>query len=154
MPPFRAENPFDWAAVLALIQAEFAYMDGVIDPPSSMHRLTVCDLAEMGSEAEVWVIGTAPVACAIFTVKGDALYIGKLAVAAAHRGLGHSSALLAAAQARAAAQGLRWLELQTRVELTANHATFRHMGFAEVARTAHPGFDRPTTLTFRRAVHG
>ena len=33
------------AALLALIQSEFAFMDGRIDPPSSMHRLTAADLA-------------------------------------------------------------------------------------------------------------
>lgn len=153
-PAVRAQSPFDWAAVLSLIRAEFAYMDGVIDPPSSMHRLIATDLARLAIEGEVWVVGSPPVACAIFTVKEDALYIGKLAVAAGHRGRGHARALMNAAQARATAQGLRWLELQTRVELTANHATFRQLGFAEVARSAHPGFDRPTTLTFRRAVAG
>jgi hypothetical protein len=42
------------------------------------------------------------------------------------------------------------LELQTRVELEENHAAFRAMGFAEAGRTAHPGYDRPTSITFRK----
>jgi hypothetical protein len=49
------------------------------------------------------------------------------------------------------ALGLDHLELQTRVELTENHATFRAMGFVETGRTAHPGYDR-TSITFRRAL--
>lgn len=32
------------AEVLALIRCSFAYMDGRIDPPSSMHRLTLSAL--------------------------------------------------------------------------------------------------------------
>ena len=44
------------------------------------------------------------------------------------------------------------LELQTRIELTGNHAAFRRMGFVETARTAHPGFDRPTSITFRKRL--
>ena len=31
--------------ILALVHEAFAYMDGRIDPPSSMHRLTVEDIA-------------------------------------------------------------------------------------------------------------
>ena len=30
--------------VLTLIQTEFSYMDGLIDPPSSVHALTLTDL--------------------------------------------------------------------------------------------------------------
>ncbi|MFN7434077.1 MAG: N-acetyltransferase, partial [Betaproteobacteria bacterium] len=42
------------------------------------------------------------------------------------------------------------LELQTRIELTENHATFAALGFAKVAETAHPGYARPTSITLRR----
>ena len=102
--------------------------------------------------AEVWVIGLPPRACAVFTPRGDAMYIGKLAVAAAHRGRGYARALMAAADLRAAALGLGWLELETRVELVENQAVFAAMGFVEVGRSAHAGFDRPTSITYRRAV--
>ena len=51
------------------------------------------------------------------------------------------------AETRARALGLPVLELQTRVELTENHAAFRALGFAQTGATAHPGFDRPTSLT-------
>ena len=49
-------------------------------------------------------------------------------------------------------QGLAMLGLQTRVELVENQTAFRAMGFQEVGRTAHPGYDRPTSITYRRAV--
>jgi ribosomal protein S18 acetylase RimI-like enzyme len=137
------------ADVLALIRTAFAYMDGIIDPPSSMHSLTPDTLARSG---EVWAIGHPPLACAVFTPKPHALYIGRLAVAPAARGQGHARALMATAEARARALHLPALELQTRVELTANHATFRALGFTEIARTAHAGYDRPTSITMRRPV--
>jgi len=50
---------------------------------------------------------------------------------------------------RALGLGLSAVELQSRVELTELHGFFRHMGFAQVGATAHPGHDRPTSLTFR-----
>ncbi|MBF9029925.1 GNAT family N-acetyltransferase [Rhodobacterales bacterium HKCCE3408] len=127
-------------------------MDGVIDPPSSMHRLTVADIATTCREGEVWAIGRPPVACIFLTPKPDALYLGKLAVAETARGQGLARLLVDLAAERAAERGLGWLELQTRVELTQNHATFARLGFVKTAETAHDGYDRPTSITMRRAV--
>ena len=150
--PYRVQAPHDWAALLALIRGAFGYMDGVIDPPSSMHLLTVEGIAQQAETGEVWAIGVPPVACMFLTPKGDWLYLGKLAVAADQRGQGWARGLVNRAMARAAEMGLRGVELQTRIELTANHATFAALGFVETGRSAHAGFDRPTTLTFRRPV--
>lgn len=150
MTPYRATAPYDWASLLHLIRAEFAYMDGIIDPPSSMHRLTEGDIAAQAETGEVWAIGTPPVACMVLTVKGDWLYLGKLAVGSDQRGKGLARCLTDTAMQRAAALGLRGVELQTRIELTANHATFAALGFVQTGQSAHPGFDRPTTLTFRK----
>jgi hypothetical protein len=38
------------------------------------------------------------------------------------------------------------------VELFENHATFRALGFRQVAETRHDGYDRTTSLTFRRTL--
>ena len=147
MTPRRA-TPADLPATLALIQSAFAFMEGRIDPPSSMHRLTVGDLAQ----SEVWVIDAPPIACIVLTPKADALYLGKLAVAASKRGKGHARTLITLAETRARALGLAALELQTRIELIENQRTFEAMGFTELARTAHEGYDRPTSITYRRPL--
>ena len=136
--------------VLDLIRRGFAGMDGRIDPPSSMHRLTVADLS--APTHEVWAIGMPPRACVVLTPRSDTLYLGKLAVADHARGHGLARVLVEHAIERASALGLPSVTLQVRVELIENHATFARLGFAEVARTAHPGYDRPTSVTFRRAV--
>ena len=88
MTPYRAEDPFDWPALPALIARAFAAMEGRIDPPSSVHRLTADDLARMAEVGEVWVIGTPPSACMVLTPKAGALYLGKLAVDPGHQGKG------------------------------------------------------------------
>lgn len=152
MTPYRATAPFDWAAVLRLIRAEFAYMDGRIDPPSSMQRLTEADIAAKAESGEVWLIGSPPVACMFLTLQADSLYLGKLAVSASHRGKGLARALVGVAERRARALGLAAVELETRVELVENHAAFQAMGFQEINRTAHPGYAQPTSITFRKAV--
>jgi len=150
LPPDSAEIP----AALALIRAAFAYMDRIVDPPSSIHRMDEPALRAEAARAELWVIGApgALAACGLFTPHADALYLGKLAVAEDRRGEGLARALIDHAAHRARALGLPCLELQTRVELAANHAAFAAMGFAQVAETAHPGYDRPTSLTFRKPL--
>ena len=150
--PHRMTGDDDPADVLALIRAAFAGMEGRIDPPSSMHRLTEDDIRLQAAHGEVWLIGMAPLACMFLTLKPHALYIGKLATAAQARNQGHARRLIAHAVRRAHDLGLPLLELQTRVELAENHAAFRAMGFEQVAETRHPGFDRTTSLTFQRKI--
>jgi GNAT superfamily N-acetyltransferase len=65
------------------------------------------------------------------------------------QGLGVGKTLMAAVRAEAKRLGIKMLELQTRIELTENHATFARMGFVKTGETAHAGFDRPTSITMR-----
>lgn len=152
--PERAGPDADFPAILALIQASFAFMEGRIDPPSSMRRLTPESVARHAAEQELWLIRESgrPVACVFLTRHPDKLYLGKLAVNAAHRGKGYSRILVEQAAERAAALGLPALELQSRIELVENHRLFERLGFARTAETAHPGYDRPTSVTMRRPV--
>lgn len=149
MTPYLLDKSSDFSGVLRLIQTAFAYMDGRIDPPSSMRSLTPAALAEA---PEAWAIGTPPVACMVLTPKENSLYLGKLAVAATHRGQGLARQLVALAETRARALGLPAVELQTRVELIENQATFQALGFVETVRTAHAGYARPTSVTYRKPV--
>lgn len=148
--PRRLDPQDDPHPMHAMLVAAFAYMDGVIDPPSSLARLAPADLLAPGSEA--WVIGTPPRACGVLTPQPGTLYLGKLAVAAGARGQGLARRLVDLACARARALNLPSVTLQTRVELTGNQAAFQAMGFTETARTAHPGFDRPTSITYTLRV--
>ena len=140
----------DLALVLDLVRDAFAYMDDRINPPSSVHRLTIDELAS--PPGEVWVIDSPPVACMVATPRTDVLYLGNMAVRSVLRGEGYSRRLVEKADRRAREIGLTWLELEARIELVENHRTFEALGFEEVGRTAHPGFSSPTSVTFRRRV--
>ena len=142
----------DMPGVHALLRGAFAYMEGVIDPPSSMNRMTLDDLQREAEKNEVWVIGVPAQACMILTDKGETLYLGKLAVAAEAQGQGLSRRLVAQAAARARALGRPTVTLQTRVELLGNQAAFARMGFVETGRSAHPGYARPTSITYSLSV--
>jgi len=138
--------------VLDLIRQCFAYMDGRVDPPSSMHHLTLEALSKQAVAGEVWAIGAPVVASAVLTPRLDVLYLGKLAVLEDLRGRGLARTLVELALVRARSMGLCAVELQTRIELVENHA-FARLGFERCGTTTHSGYDRPTSITMRRSVH-
>lgn len=138
--------------LLTLMRDCFAYMEGRIDPPSSLGQVTLQELRKTATQAEIWCLGPPPIACMILTPKPGCLYLGKLCVAPTHQRLGLARHLIDHADTRARQMRQPMLELQTRVELVDNHATFKALGFTENARTAHPGYDRPTSITLRKPV--
>lgn len=142
----------EWDGLLALILDSFAYMDGRIDPPSSARSLTAASLAARAEAEHLWLAGPSLAGCAFFAERPDALYIGKLAVRPDRQGAGLGRAFVGAAEALARSRGLPRLRLETRIELTGNHAAFARLGFEKVAEKAHPGFDRPTSITMERPV--
>ncbi|MGQ0709006.1 MAG: GNAT family N-acetyltransferase [Rhodoferax sp.] len=143
-----------WSTLLALLQDAFAYMDARIDPPSSLRGMTADDLRRK-AQAETLILaqeGSQLQGCAFAALRQDCVYVGKVAVAGHARGRGIARALFDAAEQLARQHQRAFLELQTRVELLENHRTFAALGFEKVAETAHPGYDRPTSITMRRAV--
>ncbi|MEM7271096.1 MAG: GNAT family N-acetyltransferase [Pseudomonadota bacterium] len=155
MTRFRvtSENE-DWEAVLMLLHTAFAYMETRIDPPSSLRRWTAEHMAAVASSGFA-ILGEeadALTACAFAKRADDALYIGKIAVAESHRGRGLLRQIIGVADAEVRLANLLKLRLETRIELTENRAAFAALGFVKIAETAHPGFDRPTSITMERAV--
>jgi GNAT superfamily N-acetyltransferase len=140
-----------WEAVRGLILEAFAFMRDRIDPPTSALRMTPTSMAaDMAAGALLLAeVDGALAGCAFVRPCGDALYIGKLAVRPDRQGNGVGRALVAAAREEAGRLGLAALELQTRIELTENHAAFARMGFVQTGETAHPGYDRSTSITMR-----
>ena len=68
------------------------------------------------------------------------------------RGQGLARKMVELAIARARVLSLPSVSLQTRMELVENHATFTALGFEMTGTTAHPGFNRPTSLSFQMQV--
>lgn len=150
LPPY-----FDrWPELLDLVRRSFAYMDGMIDPPSSAWRLTVESLRTKSASERCFLAtaGGELVGCVLIAERSDHFYVGKLAVEPGMQGRGIGRALVGAVEAMARAAGKPALELQTRVELSGNQAAFAKLGFRETARTAHAGYDRPTSITLRKAL--
>ena len=143
-----------WNDVLALIMGAFASMDGVIDPPSSAHLLTADTLRDKARRETGFVAfkGDRIVGCVFSLEKVAELNVGKLAVAPDCQGQGIGRRLMQAVEDLARKRGKAALELQTRIELTGNHAAFARFGFHETERTAHEGYPRPTSITMRKVL--
>lgn len=143
-----------WDAVLALILKSFAYMQGVVDPPSSAFRLTAAGLREKaGSETALAILdGGRPVACLFCEARDDVFYLGKLAVDPEFQGRGLARRLMARAEELAGQAGFDTLELQVRIELEGNQAFFAAHGFAKAAEGAHEGYARPTWIVMRKRL--
>ena len=141
----------DWRNVLELALAAFAYMEDRIDPASSAHRLTVVAIRTQPEDGIVLLAGARAglVGCVFLTRRHDVMYLGKLAVETARQEQGIGRQLFEVAADAARAEGYREVELQARVELTENHVAFAAMGFCETGRTAHAGYDRPTSVTMQ-----
>lgn len=151
----RLDANFEWwDELLQLILRSFASMDGVIDPPSSAHRLTAESLREKAG-VEAGFIATVDgrlVGCVFARERESDFYVGKLAVDPGLQGRGIGKRLMQAVEALARERGKAALELETRIELTGNHASFARLGFRETARTAHPGYAMATSITMRKLI--
>ncbi len=151
----RLPSDFErWDELLTLIMRAFAYMDGVIDPPSSAHRLSVDVLREKaGTETGFLAMQDDQIVGCIFAAEhARHFYVGKLAVEPGLQGRKIGRELMRAAEAHACAAGKPVLELQARVELTGNQTAFSRLGFVETGRTAHAGYNRPTSVTMRKTL--
>jgi ribosomal protein S18 acetylase RimI-like enzyme len=133
------------AELHAFTQGIFGALD--IDPPSSVLKETEADFAARLQDETCFVVEThgkliASIFCAM---DGDALYIGRLAVAAEYRRRGAANALIEAAKEEARRHGARRMTLGARIVLPGNVALFRRHGFVVVCETCHPGFTTPTS---------
>ncbi|MGI9389262.1 MAG: GNAT family N-acetyltransferase [Boseongicola sp.] len=144
----------DWSALHALLVEAFDETGGRIDPPSSLTRMTPETLAEKAN-SEILLLafsGEELIGCGFGAPKADALHLSKLAVRPRYRRRGVLGGIIERFTDAARVCGLPALLLQTRIELTENHATFKALGFRETGEARHPGYDRTTSLIFRKPV--
>ena len=152
----RAPETFaNWDRLLTLLRVAFAAMESRIDPPSSVVRLTPTALQTKSCEETLFLAWDREVlaGCVFAKHDGDAVYVSKLAVREDRRRGGIARGLMAAAEEHARRLGARLLTLETRIELTENHATFGALGFVKVAERAHAGYDRPTFIEMHKNLH-
>ena len=151
----RAASAADAPAIAATIAAAFAQYRGKLMPESSAFRETaeaiVHQLAN-GSGTIVAERNGAMIGCVMTELLEGDLYFGRLAVLPEARGLGLAGRLIAAVEDEARRRGLPGVRLGVRIALPDNQRLFQSLGYREISREAHPGFDHPTSINMRKAL--
>ena len=151
----RPATTADAAALAATIAAAFAQYRGKLVPESSAFRETpeaIGDQLANGSGAIVAERNGTMVGCVMTELLEGDLYFGRLAVLPAARGSGLARRLIEAVEADARARDLPGVRLGVRIALPRNQKLFVSLGYREISREAHPGFDRPTSINMRKAL--
>ena len=144
----------DFVSLLALLHRSFAYMDGRIDPPSSLHKLDVDAMHEKARDETLLTAmdGEKLVGCLFVARNAGTLYLGKLAVDESARGNGVARQLIDVANLIGKQWSCKTIELEVRLELTENQSFFTHLGFDKVGESSHEGYTQPTSYRYRRSI--
>ena len=151
---FRALVPADAEAAAAFIRTAFAAQSAVTDPPSSALKETSEIVRRKLAEGGGFGVEEAGalVALVLFQPDGDALYLGRLAVAQSQRGRGLAQRLLALVEDEARRLGFAKTRLRVRLDLNGNRRLFAKGGYAETAQLSHPGYDKPTFAVMEKRL--
>ena len=151
----RAATLADAARIAATIAAAFEQYRGKLIPESGAFGETAEAIAvelAKGAGAIVAERNGEMVGCVMIHEMESDLYFGRLAVLPAARGTGLARRLIDAVEAEARRRGLSGVRLGVRVVLTENQRLFRSLGYREISREAHPGFDYPTSINMRKSL--
>jgi GNAT superfamily N-acetyltransferase len=145
----------DCVTLAAIVHAAYREYEGKLTPPSGAHRETVESLAakiESGGGAIAWQ-GDVGVGSVLFEPRGDAMYLGRLAVPPAYRRRGIGAMLVNFVEEHARANGFRRITLGVRLQLPENTAFYTKLGYHIAGYGCHPGFTEPTYMTMVKELH-
>jgi ribosomal protein S18 acetylase RimI-like enzyme len=144
------------APVLATtIAAAFEQYRGKLLPESGAFRESADGIAielSKGAGAIIAERNAVVLGCVMTKLEEGDLYLGRLSVLPQARGEGLAKRLIAAVEADARARGLPGVRLGVRVVLTDNQKLFKSLGYREISREAHEGFDYMTSINMRKAL--
>lgn len=150
----RLARPEESAAIVALIHAAFAEYRGRLEPESGALSETSETIAAAFGDHWVAVAerdGTL-VGAVLYTRRGGDLYLGRLSTLPEHRGQGIAAGLIAHAEWHARDLGAAAVTLGVRIALPENFRFFEALGYREVGRDTHVGFDRPTSIRLAKRL--
>jgi ribosomal protein S18 acetylase RimI-like enzyme len=151
----RPATAADAPLLARTIATAFAQYRGKLLPESSAFRETPDAIARQfadGVGAFIAERDGRAVGCVMTeSMEGD-LYFGRLAVLPEARGSGLARRLIEAVEGEARRRGLPGVRLGVRIALPDNQRLFNSLGYREISREAHPGFDHPTSINMRKAL--
>ena len=112
---------------------------------------TIAQKAECEQLLQVWAKNLL-VGCVIHRNRPGSVYLGTLTIEPGYQGRGIVRQLVAAFE-RTVFEALRnVIELDTRIQLTENHAVFYPLGFEKISEHAYAGYDQPTFITMQKRL--
>ena len=151
----RTATAIDATAVAATIAAAFEEFRCKLVPESGAFGETAGSIAKelaTGTGAIIAEQNGAIVGCVMIRPFEGDLYFGRLSVLPSARGRGLAARLIRAVEDEARARHLPGVRLGVRISLTANQKLFHSLGYREISREAHPGFDHPTSIKMRKKL--
>jgi len=152
----RGATAADAASVAATIAASFEEYRGKLVPESGAFRETAEGIAaELAHESGAIIAerNGQVVGCVMVRLIEDDIYFGRLSVVPGARGQGIARRLVEAVEDEARRRELAGVRLGVRIVLTENQRLFSSLGYVEISREAHDGFDHPTSINMRKALH-
>jgi len=151
----RAATSADAAGIAGAIAASFEQYRGKLVPESGAFRETADAIAaELASNSGAIVAerNGRIVGCVMVRLMEGDLYLGRLSVVPEARGHGIARRLVEAVEDEACRRELAGVRLGVRIVLTENQRLFTALGYVEISREAHEGFDHPTSINMRKAL--
>jgi predicted N-acetyltransferase YhbS len=151
----RAATSADAASLAATIAAAFEEYRGKLQPESGAFRETTEAIAaELARQAGAIIAerNGQVVGCVMVQLLEGDLYLGRLSVVPKARGQGIARRLVEAVEDEARRRELPGVRLGVRIVLTENQRFFTSLGYVEISREAHEGFDHPTSINMRKTL--
>lgn len=151
----RPATTADAPVLAATIAAAFEQYRGKLVPESGAFRETAEAIAtelQKGAGAIIAQRNGVILGCVMTKLEEGDLYLGRLSVLPTARGKGLAARLVEAVEDDARRRGLAGVRLGVRIVLTGNQQLFQSLGYREISRDAHEGFDHPTSINMRKAL--
>lgn len=142
----------DQREILKTIHAAFGEYRGKLRPGSGALAETLESLSAKAGVILGILDNHRVAACVCALPKGQALYLDRLAVHPDYRRRGFAEALVVAVESEAKRRHLQSVTLGVRLALKNNIGFFSRLGFVEIGRSTHAGFDAPTSMDMEKRL--
>lgn len=149
----RVAASADAPLIHRIMRTAFAEYENVLEPPSGGTRESVAEVEAVlarGGGVVAWM-GEEAVGAARWERRGDALYVGRVAVLPACRRVGVATAMMQALEGEARRQGLDVMEVCVRGSLPSNRKLYESLGYTVTGVVPHPG-GPDTVVTLRKRL--
>jgi predicted N-acetyltransferase YhbS len=144
----------DIPTIVAVTHASFAEYIGRLDPPSGVHKETVESVGEKltGGHSVLAIVECEVVGSVYYSLAGDYVYLGRLAVLPSYRSQGIGAALIDYVERRAVELGLPHVRLGVRVVLAHLRAYYERLGYRAYEERFHEGYTTPTYVMMEKLL--